>query len=195
VASFRPAVTGVDRWQLLVVDSRSEVVASFEGSKKPPEEIAWDGCRQDGTPVSPGLTYSYVFEAYDRAGNKRRFMGDSFQIPPYRLEGDSGPIFMISGEQWRSIEHSRVHRSALNPYLLEVASWLNLYTEPNEPVHVVVTARTFDEANSLGQQIKADLEPLMPGDDARIAVSAIVETGAPESGSLYIGSEPPQNSR
>lgn len=35
----------------------------------------------------PGVTYSYVFEAYDRAGNKRRMVGEGFTIrarPPHR---------------------------------------------------------------------------------------------------------------
>jgi len=194
VARFRPSVTGVDRWQLLVVDSRSEVVASFEGKKKPPEEIAWDGRREDGTPVPPGLTYSYVFEAFDRAGNKRRFMGNSFQIPPYRLDGDNGPLFMISGEQWRAAEQGRSDRKFSHAYLLEVASWLNLYTEPNEPLQIVATARTFAEANTLGQQVQTALLPLLPGDDARIAVSAIAEPGAPDGGTLCIGSVSHQRS-
>ncbi len=194
VARFRPSVTGVDRWQLLVVDSRGEVVAVFEGKKKPPEEIAWDGRQQDGTPVSPGLTYSYVFEAYDRAGNKRRFMGDGFQIPPYRHEGENGPIFLVSGEQWLTAEQGRSDRLSSHPYLLEVASWLNLHTGPNDPLQVVATARTFAEANALGQQVQTALQPFLPGEDARIAVSAIVEPGAPAAGTLRIGPAPSQKS-
>ena len=51
----------------------------------PPEEITWDGRSSRGEPVTPGLTYSYVFEAFDRAGNKRNFVGEGFRLTAYRL--------------------------------------------------------------------------------------------------------------
>lgn len=190
VARFRPTVTGVERWQLLVADSRGEVVAVFEDDSKPPQEIAWDGRTQGGVPVTPGLTYSYVFEAYDRAGNKRRFVGDGFQIPPYRYETGTGPVFLISGEQWRQAEPDRTDLGAVHPYLLEVASRLNLYTGSDTPLQIEATARTFAAANMLGQQIQAALQPLLLGDDARLAVSTIVEPGAPSGGALRIGPAP-----
>ena len=75
VARFRPEVKGVERWKLSVVSARGETVALFEGQGDPPREIAWNGLSTSGAPVLPGLTYSYVFEARDRAGNKRNFAG------------------------------------------------------------------------------------------------------------------------
>src|SRR6267378_7410175 len=71
VARFQPAVKGVVRWKLLVADSRGETVASFDGTGDPPRELTWDGKTKSGVPVTPGLTYSYVFEAPNRPGNKR----------------------------------------------------------------------------------------------------------------------------
>src|SRR5262249_50743071 len=43
VARFRPNVTHVERWKLVVVDARAESVAVFRGNGDPPREIAWDG--------------------------------------------------------------------------------------------------------------------------------------------------------
>src|SRR5690349_2762382 len=97
VARFRPAVKGVVRWKLLVADSRGQTVASFEGTGDPPKEIAWDGRTKSGAPVTPGLTYSYVFEAHDRAGNKRNFVGQGFAVSAYRVDSPSGQTLVLSG--------------------------------------------------------------------------------------------------
>ena len=43
VARFRPELSGVEKWTLEVADSRGQTVARFQGDKKPPKEIAWDG--------------------------------------------------------------------------------------------------------------------------------------------------------
>src|SRR5207249_2707310 len=71
VARFHPQVKGVERWRLVIADSRGNAVASYMGHGDPPAEIAWDGRSAGGAPAVPGLTYSHVFEAWDRAGNKR----------------------------------------------------------------------------------------------------------------------------
>src|SRR5207249_9291610 len=97
VARFRPEVTGAVRWRLLVADSRGQTVASFDGTGDPPKEIAWDGRTKSGALVTPGLTYSYVFEAYDRAGNKRNFVGPGFTVPAYRIQTAEGPVLTFGG--------------------------------------------------------------------------------------------------
>jgi len=195
LARFQPAVSGVESWKLLVVDSRGEVVKEYADGKKLPKEIAWDGTDIQGNPVAPGLTYSYVFEAFDRAGNKRRIVGEGFQLPPYRLESDQGPIMLISGQQWLAADRDRTNNLAANPYLVETASWLNLYTAPRAPVQVTATARSFEEAKALGQKVQAALAPLLNGDPARLAVVTRVEPGAAEGGSLRIGPAPPSGSK
>jgi len=59
-------VKGTERWKLTVADSRGQTVALFEGKGDPPKEIVWDGRSVSGVPVTPGITYSYVFEAVDK---------------------------------------------------------------------------------------------------------------------------------
>ena len=85
VARFRPQVEGVERWKLTVANARGEAITTFQGRGDPPEEIVWDGRTAQGEPATPGLRYSYVFEAFDRAGNKRNFVGEGFQLTAYRM--------------------------------------------------------------------------------------------------------------
>jgi len=57
VARFEPNVKDVDRWKLMVADSKGQVVKTFEGKGDPPKQVQWDGRSQNGMPVTPGLTY------------------------------------------------------------------------------------------------------------------------------------------
>jgi hypothetical protein len=126
VARFKPDVSGVQRWSLEVADSRGKTVARFGGDGKPPKEIAWDGTTTDGTPARADLTYSYVLNASDKAGNKRSFLGDSFTVPPRVIETKDGVglSFAISTES----------TAAVSPALaLEVASRLNQAGDPPSP--------------------------------------------------------------
>jgi hypothetical protein len=184
VARFNADLQSVHRWTLLVVDSQGREVVQFEGRKNPPRQIEWDGRRQDGSLALPGLTYSYVLEAYDKAGNKRRFVGDGFQIEAYRREHDRGPEFLIAGDAWRAA--SRGTGSGASAYLLETASRINLRTGPDDPVLITATAATYAEARALGDQVASELQPLIPGSPARIAVSALAEPGSPPGGILQI---------
>lgn len=185
VAEFTFDMEDVDRWTLTVVDSRGTEVARFEGKKNPPRQLAWDGQQLDGTPALPGLTYSYVLEAFDRAGNRRRFVGKGFQVDPYRLEADAGPQFLVSGEQWK--QAAREAAPVGSAYLLETASRLNLGTGPGDPILVTATAGSYAEAMALGNQVADELRPLLPGDDVRVAVAAVAQPGTPPGGILQIG--------
>ncbi len=95
---FRPQVSEVDRWKLSVVDSRGEVVAQFE-DRGQPREIVWDGRVSGGGNVVPGRVYSSVFEARDRAGNKRSMVGEGFQIGAYRYDSPAGSVFLFSATE------------------------------------------------------------------------------------------------
>ncbi len=180
VARFRPAVEKVEEWRLMVVDSHGQEVASFTGKGKPPAEIAWDGRTVAGGMAQPGLTYSYVFEARDRAGNRRRFVGDGFQVPPYRCEQDSDLLMLASGRQLLEPGGGRT------PLLLEMASRLGLTSGPGDPVVVQVTARSFDVASTLGKGIEAALRDLLPGGPGRLSVQTQVEAGAPADGTVLV---------
>jgi hypothetical protein len=184
VASFISDLNSVHRWNLLVVDSRGREVVQFEGKKNPPKMIEWDGRKQDGAMALPGLTYSYVLEAFDKAGNKRRFVGKGFQLEAYRRDHDNGPQFLIAGKQWR--DAAKKARPGASAFLLETASWINLKTGPGDPVLITVTAGTYAEAQALGDMVAAELRPLLPGNDSRVAVSAIVEPGSPLGGVMHV---------
>src|SRR5437867_467941 len=99
VARFRPELKGVERWKLTIVNARGEAVATYQGRGEPPREIVWDGRSQGGAPVVPGLTYSYVLEAHDRAGNKRNFVGQGFKVSAYRLDTPQGPMLTFAGRE------------------------------------------------------------------------------------------------
>jgi hypothetical protein len=184
VATFRSDLKKVHRWTLLVVDSRGREIVQFAGKKNPPRELEWDGRQQDGTLALPGLTYSYVLEAYDKAGNKRRFVGDGFELEAYRRERDDTQEFLIAGNCWR--EAAREASPVPSAYLLETASWVNMKTAADEVVLITATAGTYAEARALGDQVATELKSLLPGDDARVAVSALAEPGSPPGGTLHI---------
>jgi len=195
VARFRPDVKGVVRWKLLVADSRGETVASFEGTGDPPKEIAWDGRTKSGAPVTPGLTYSYVFEAHDRAGNKRNFVGQGFTVSAYRVDSPSGQTLVMSGHdlvvpgaEATGYGPGAASRANQSPIFLEVASWLNQSPKVREPVRVAVAARTMDQASSLANRAVTALSGRVIGDPARIQVVPEIAADAPEDGVLRIGS-------
>jgi len=193
VARFRPAVKGVVRWRLLVADSRGETVASFDGTGDPPKEITWDGRTKSGAPVTPGLTYSYVFEAHDRAGNKRNFVGQGFTVSAYRVETPSGQTLVMSGRDLVALDSDGMsygpsaRKGKESPIFLEVASWLNQSNKIREPVRVAVAARTMDQASTLANRASTALAGRVIGDPSRIQVVTEIAADAPEDGVLRIG--------
>ena len=195
VARFRPAVKGVVQWKLLVANSRGETVATFDGKGDPPKEITWDGRTKTGAPVTPGLTYSYVFEARDRAGNKRNFVGQGFTVSAYRLDTPAGPVLVLSGRDLSSADAGaagygpsmKYGSKEASPIFLEVASWLNQSPKVREPIRVAVTARTLDQASMLVNRAVSALSGRVIGDPGRIQAVTEVAADAPEGGTLRIG--------
>jgi hypothetical protein len=183
LARFTPVMADVASWKLQVVDSRGQAAMVFAGKGNPPAEIPWDGLRLDGTPAPPGYTYSYVLEAWDDAGNQRRFVGDGFTLPAYRRDVAAGPEFLVSGAQWRPSENRQARPSAL---AYEIAHWINLRCEPALPVRVVVTHRTAAEADGLAARVVRDLTPLLGGDPQRVMVETEISTAAPPEGTLHL---------
>lgn len=187
IVRFQPSIEGSDRWQLTIANSRSEAVAGFDGKGDPPREITWDGRSLDGKPSPPGLTYSYVLEAFDRAGNKRSFVGEGFELPSYRLETDEGLVMLFSGRELSAIPETAAGGSSLpSPLLLEVASRINQSEKTDEPVQVEVTARSFEKANTLAEVVVQALRPLIIGEQARIQSFTTVEPDAPGDGTIQI---------
>ena len=189
VAGFQPQVDGVETWRLVVADSRGEAVRTFEGRGQPPQRILWDGRSSDGQPAQPGRTYSYVFEARDRAGNKRNFVGEGFQVAAYRLETTHGPVLAFTGTEGAPARSSDGTARAASPFVLEAASWIN-QTSAAKPVRVTATARSIEKANALAKDVSRSLAPMLLGDPARVQVQTHVQPDAHEAGTVQIAPVP-----
>ncbi|HKA25114.1 MAG TPA: hypothetical protein VKF80_09045 [Candidatus Eisenbacteria bacterium] len=192
VATFHPDLKEVERWTLLIADSRGKTVASFGGKGTPPKDLVWDGHAKDGSTVVPGLTYSYVLEAFDRAGNKRNFVGEGFQVSTYRVDTPQGPVLAFSGHDlvasetggWNADTPSRATPPPM--LVLEAASWLNQSPNVKQPVRVTATARSFEQANALSGGVAKALAPLLLGDPARVQAVTDVQPDAPAEGAVTI---------
>lgn len=186
VAVFRPEVTSVERWRMAVVDSRGDQVMEWQGKGSPPKQIEWDGMTAEGAPCLPGLTYSYVFEAFDRAGNKRNFVGEGFQLPPYRRMSKKSLAMLFAGDKLGPPPVPG--RAAGDPtaIVLEAASWINQVGNLDQPIQVKATARSFEMASAMTQNLVAQLQPLLLGDTSRIQPMTSVEANAPQQGTVAI---------
>ena len=178
VARFRPTLSKVQRWTLTVADSRGATVARFTGQGRVPEQIAWDGRTLNGELALPGLTYSYVFEAFDEAGNKRNFLGDAFTVKPYIREEKTGITLLVPGTELAG----KTIPGLPCPILLETASWLNQLEKIDTPIVVEAQARTRDEATALAAKVSDALPGLLLGPRNRLEVRQNVVPDAPETG-------------
>ena len=189
LAVFRPAVQGAERWRLEIVDGRGAPVAAVEGAKRPPEAIPWDGRTLDGGTAVPGRTYSYVFTAHDRAGNKRTFVGNGFEVPAYRREVEGRPVLVFPGSAL-VVPGGRAPASSgvalTPPVLLEAASWINQRTTVGQVSRVTATARSSEGASHLAARTIAILSGLVPGGEARFESGIQVEADAPVNGVVAI---------
>lgn len=183
VARFRPAMEGVESWRLVIANSAGDAVATFDGKGKPPREITWDGRSTDGVPVPPGLTYSYVFEAVDRAGNKRNIVGDGFQLPAYRLATNQGMVLLFAGDELKNPAHSG---GSVSPILLEAASWLNQYGVGRTTIRVEAIGRSFEDSKELADTVVNTLIPLIVADPVRLQPVTTVDPNAPAGGSVVV---------
>jgi hypothetical protein len=197
VARFQPNVKDVERWKLVVADSKGQTVMTFEGKGDPPREIAWDGRSAAGTLVSPGITYSHIFEAYDRAGNKRNFVGDGFIVTAYRLDSPDGPTLIFSGQSLLASQGAKMAGTSaagaskgVSPLLIEAAGWLNQAPKSNQPIRITATARNLEQAQLLATRVTAGLGELALCDPSRIQAVTEVAPDAPDGGMVRIGAFP-----
>lgn len=198
VARFAPNVKNVERWKLMVADSKGQIVKTYEGKGDPPKEMRWDGRSQNGNPVTPGLTYSYIFEAYDKAGNKRNFVGEGFRVSAYRLDSPSSPMLVFSGQTLLAAQRSGASfgmggatgSKATPAIILEAASWINQSERVGQSLRVTATARSYEQANLLSKVVGSSLNQLVLGDPARIQTVGEVVPDAPDGGTIRIALGP-----
>jgi hypothetical protein len=184
VARFEPAVQGVERWRLTIADSRGDAVASFEGRGDPPRQIVWDGRTRFGLLAVPGLTYSHVFEAWDRAGNKRSFVGQGFDVSAYRVDSAAGPILVFSGAELGMAPGAPA--TAVAPIVLEAAGWINHGATAERRYRIAVTARGQEQAGALLADVARQLALVTLGNPARLERQAKLDPEAPVAGTVVI---------
>ena len=183
VARIRPSITGAERWKLTIVNARAEAVATFQGNGDPPREIAWDGRTTSGAAVIPGATYSYVFEARDKAGNKRNFVGEGFRVTAFRTDSEAGPQLVFAARELPAAV--RGASDPVPPIVQEVATALNQGVA-SRPVRVEVTSRSAEEAGAIAARLTRWLTPLVIGDPTRLQAVTLVQPDAPEGGAVRI---------
>jgi hypothetical protein len=189
VARFRPELEGVTRWRLTIADSRGDTVRVFEGKGDLPDQIAWNGVYDSGELALPGLVYSYVLEAKDKAGNRRNFVGQGFEVQPYRIERDGSFHLVFSGRTLLGPEAAARPTGMSDPWVLEAASWLNQYANTQETIEIHVSARNFELAEAMGEVVRVQLSEQMPGSALRLRVTTEAVSEAPANGVITIGVE------
>jgi hypothetical protein len=185
VARVRPDVKGVERWKLTVVNARAEAVAVFEGSGDPPREITWDGRSTSGAPVLPGASYSYVFEARDKAGNKRNFVGEGFRVSAFRYSTPGGPVMVFSGLELARPGGGAYGPSETPPIVLEAATEVN-QAPAASVVRIEVTTKRAEEGNALAARLAGWMAPYVIGGAARIQTATLVQADAPDGAAVRI---------
>ena len=183
LARVTPDLQGVASWKLTFVDERGRTVMTYSGVGRPPAEIDWNGRTSDGGPALPGVTYSYVLEARDRAGNKRNFVGEGFRTSSFRFNAPAGPVLLFTGDELK-VADSRSDETP--PIVLEAATVMNRGPAPACGVRVEVTARSRDQANAMASRLTRWLGPLLAGDPARLKSVALVSPDAPEAGGVCL---------
>ena len=181
---FQPQLEKVERWSFVIADSRGDTTAVFSGRGNPPETLGWDGRRQDGKPALPGLVYSSVLTAWDRAENHRNFVGEGFTLPPYRLIGPFGETLLMSGADLAS-------RKGGGAPLLLIGAIERLNQGPaDRPLRLMVSARSYGQAEALAAQVAAVLAERLLGDPLRLQTMVEVDPRAPEAGVVIFSNRP-----
>jgi hypothetical protein len=187
IVRFRPSLSGVERWRLTIADPRVGEVRAFEGTGDPPDIIGWDGLSGDGSPMPPGYTYSYVVEAWDRAGNRRNFVGKGFQLPSYMVESGGALHFLLPGSVTGDRQPpGRRGRTVPHSAIIEAASRINQHDPEGRIVSIRVTARNYDQARGIAESLAGELGSMLLGDPATMRYETDVRDDAPGDGTIAI---------
>src|SRR5262249_10797967 len=155
----------------------------------PPREIAWDGRSSAGGAVLPGASYSYVFEARDKAGNKRNFVGQGFRVSAFRYATPQGPVLVFSGQELTRAGGAAYGPDDTPPIVMEAVTAIN-QLPASRTVRIEVRARSAEEANALGKRLVRWMSPFVIGDPSRLEPVALVEPDAPTGGAVELTAAP-----
>lgn len=70
----------VSSWELVMTDTKGDIIRKFAERGLPPSSISWDGRTDKGGMSNMGETYNYVFTAFDAVGNPTRIVGRSYKF-------------------------------------------------------------------------------------------------------------------
>jgi hypothetical protein len=186
VARFHPALDDVASWQLIIADSKGDTVRVFKGKGSLPKEISWDGVYDSGELALPGLVYSYVLTAKDKAGNRRNFVGEGFQVSPYRIATEHAFRLVFSGKSLMGPGVAQRPAGVDDPWLVEAASWLNQYAGVKEPIEIHVFARSHEIAEAMGAVVQEQLARHLAGSPIRLKIMTQARSEAPPEGAVTI---------
>ena len=179
IVRLKPKLEDVARWRLTISDAAGREVSRYGGTGNPPDELVWDGMTISGHPAWPGETYVHAFDIEDHAGNRRRFNGKGFVMPPFASTRNDSLQLVVAGRPGR--------RSALAPLtMLELADWINQHATLDTEVRLETLARSYPEAESMAGSARDALAETMAGNPARLRMIARVDPAAPAGGILTV---------
>jgi len=114
-------------WDLEIYSSDGSLFKSISGEENPPQSIAWDGIGDNQKFLTPGYTYTYAFNAVDKAGNKRIFPGKTFNVQALYFKHDNKILVGISFSKVFSSDGYDLLKNAKD-YAQELASLIRYYS-------------------------------------------------------------------
>jgi len=111
----------VSSWELVITDTKGDVVRRYAERGLPPSSISWDGRTNKGEMCNMGEVYNYVFTAFDAVGNPTRIGGRSYKFTGIVYDDkDTKVIAISSGELFKKNSHYLT--ADASAYLDEVAN-------------------------------------------------------------------------
>lgn len=153
VATFYPEPEPghrLESWKLTITDFRGTPFRSFEGGRKVPASLVWDGRGDDGSMLRPGYPYSYVFTQTDRGTNTYNHAGVSFRVPALRYGNNGDLVLEFSGGELFDRRDARL-RDVGDDWLVHTADVVRRH--PYSPVRVEVEAENLDLAQKRAQVV------------------------------------------
>lgn len=148
VATFYPEPEPghrLESWRLVITDFRGAPFRVFDGGRKVPDTIRWDGRGDDGSILRTGYPYSYVFTQTDRGTNTYNHAGVSFRIPALRYANGGDLVLEFSGGELFDRRGAQLGKVGSN-WMTHAADVVRRH--PYSPVRVEVEAETLDLART-----------------------------------------------
>jgi len=86
----------VSSWELVITDTRGEIIKKYAQRGFPPQTITWNGRDENDKMCNMGEVYNYQFTAFDAVGNPTRIVGPSYRFNAILYEEEGSKIAAIS---------------------------------------------------------------------------------------------------